>query len=69
MKRIINSRDKSIEFLSRRSGADTVGNVAMVEFRFGALVLIEKLLLNVAYKKTGVAGSHLVPMATPLIYL
>ena len=50
MKRIDTSY-KLIEFLSgRRSGADTVVNVATVEFRFGAAVLIEKLL-NVAYEK------------------
>ena len=55
----INSSYKLIEFLSgRRSGTNTVDNVATVEFRFGAIALIEKLLLNVAYKKIGVAGSH-----------
>ena len=55
----INSSYKLIEFLSgRRSGADTVVNVAMVEFRFRAIVLIEKFVLNVAYEKIGVAGSH-----------
>ena len=43
MKRI-NSSYKLIEFLSgRRSGADTVVNVATIEFRFRAIVLIEKL--------------------------
>ena len=58
MKRI-NSSNKLIEFLSgRRSGADTFVNVAMVEFRFGAIVLIEKLVFNVAYERIGVAGSH-----------
>ena len=42
-----------IEFLSGGgSGADTVVNVAMV------VVLIEKLVFNVAYEKIGVAGSH-----------
>ena len=30
----------------------------MVEFRFGAVVLIEKLVFNVAYEKIGVAGPH-----------
>ena len=30
----------------------------MVEFRFGAVVLIEKLVSNVAYEKIGVAGPH-----------
>ena len=33
-------------------------NVATVEVRFGAVVLIEKLVFNVAYEKIGVAGSH-----------
>ena len=55
----INSSYKLIEFLSgRRSGADTVVNVAMVEFRFRAIVLIEKFVVNVAYEKIGVGGSH-----------
>ena len=48
-----------IEFLSGGgSGADTVINVATVEVRSGAVVLIEKLVFNVAYEKIGVAGSH-----------
>ena len=57
MKRI-NSSYKLIEFLSGRSGADTVVNVATIEFRFRAIVLIEKFVLYVAYEKIGVAGSH-----------
>ena len=32
--------------------------VATGEFRFGAVVLIKKLVFNVAYEKVGVAGSH-----------
>ena len=48
-----------IEFLSgRRSGADIVVNVVTIEFRFRAIVLIEKFVLNVAYEKIGVAGPH-----------
>ena len=48
-----------IELLcGRGSGADTVVNVATVEVRFGVVVLIEKLVFNVAYEKIGVAGSH-----------
>ena len=48
-----------IEFLSGGgSGADTVFNVATVEVRFGAIVLIKKLVFNKAYEKIGVAGSH-----------
>ena len=55
----ISSSCKLIEFLSgRRSGADTVVNVATVEFRFGAVILIEKLVFKVAYEKIGVAGSQ-----------
>ena len=58
MKRI-NSSYKLIEFLfGRPSGADTVVNVATVELRFGAVVLIENLVFNVAYEKIDVAGSH-----------
>ena len=50
---------KLIEVLSGwRGSADTVVNVATVEFRFGAVVLIEILVFNVAHEKTGVAGSH-----------
>ena len=58
MKRI-NSSNKLIVFLTgRRSGAETVFNVATVEVRFGAVVLIEKLVFDVACEKIGVAGSH-----------
>ena len=53
MKRI-NSSYILIEFFSgRRSGADTVVNVGTVEFRFRAIVLIEKFVLDVAYEKIG----------------
>ena len=53
MKRI-NSSYKLIEFLSgRRSGTDTVVNVATIEFRFRVTVLIEKFVLDVAYEKIG----------------
>ena len=55
----INSSYKLIEFLSgRRSGTYTVVNVATIEFRFTAIVLIENFVLDVAYKKVDVAGSH-----------
>ena len=40
----------------RISSADTVVDVATVEFRFGAIVLIEKLVFNLAYEKICVAG-------------
>ena len=46
MKRI-NSSYKLVEFLSaRRGGADTVVNVATIEIRFRAIVLIEKFVLD-----------------------
>ena len=52
----------AIELLSGGgSGVDTVVNVATVVsglVRFGAVVLIEKLVFNVAREKIGVAGSH-----------
>ena len=58
MKRI-NSSYKLIEFLSGRgSGADTIINIATVELRFRAVVLIKKFVFNVAYEKIGAAGSH-----------
>ena len=58
MKRI-NSSYKLIEFLSSKgSGADTIVNVVTGEVRYGAVVLIKKLVFNVAYEKIGVAGSH-----------
>ena len=48
-----------MKFLSSRgSGADTMVKVTTVEVRFGAIVLIEKLVFNIAYEKIGVAGSH-----------
>ena len=37
---------------------DVVVNVATIKFRFGAVVVIEKLVFNVAYEKISVAGSH-----------
>ena len=46
MKRI-NSSYKLVELLSgRRSGADTVVDVATIEFRFRAIVLTEKFVLD-----------------------
>ena len=45
----------------RRSRADTVVNVAMVEFRFGAVGLIAKSVFNVANEKIGIAGSEVGP--------
>ena len=45
-------------FSDKGSGADIVVNVATVEFRFGIVVIIEKLMFNVAYERIGVAGSH-----------
>ena len=54
-----NSSYKLIELLSARgSGADTIVNVATVELRFRAVVLIKILVFNVAYEKIDVAGSQ-----------
>ena len=59
MKRI-NSSYKLIEFLSGRgSRTDTIVNVATVELRFRAVVLIKKLVFNVAYEKIGIVGFHI----------
>ena len=53
MKRI-NSSYKLIEFLfGRGGGADTIVNVATVELRLSAAVLIKKFVFNVAYEKIG----------------
>ena len=50
---------KLSELLSGRGGsADAVVNVTAVEFRFGAVVLTEKLMFDKTYEKIGVAGSH-----------
>ena len=38
--------------------APTVVNLATVEFRFGAVIFIEKLVFNVAYEEIGIAGFH-----------
>ena len=59
MKRI-NSSYRLVESVlsGRRSGADTVVDIATIEFRFRAIVLIEKFVLDIAYEKIGVAGSH-----------
>ena len=55
----IDNSYKLIEvFSGRRGTADTVVNVASVEFRFGSVALIKKLVFDVAYEKIDVAGSH-----------
>ena len=47
------------QLLSGREGsADTVVDVATIEFRFGAVVLAEKLVFDKTYKKIGRARSH-----------
>ena len=56
------------ELLSGREGStDAVVNVTTVEFRFGAIVLTEKLVFNKTQENFGIAGSHLVSMAMPLV--
>ena len=62
----INSSYKLVALLSGRwSDADTVVNVATVEFRFRAIVLIEKFVLDVAYEKIGVASHSIHPHISP----
>ena len=46
-----------------------VVNVAAVEFRFGAVAPIQKLLFNISYKKIGIARSLRVSITTLLICL
>ena len=47
------------ELLSGSGGsADAVVNVTAIEFRFWAVVLTKKLMLDKTYEKIGVAGSH-----------
>ena len=55
----IDSSYKLSQLLSGRGGsADKVVNVATVDIRFGAFVLIKKLVFAKTYKKIGVAGSY-----------
>ena len=49
---------KEVSSSGRGGGADTVVDVATVEFRFGAVVLTEKLMFDKTYETIGVAGSH-----------
>ena len=46
------------ELLFDGSSADAVLNLATVEFRFGAVVMIKKLVFNLAYEMIAVAGSY-----------
>ena len=45
--------------LCREGSADTVVDVATVEFRFGAVVETEKLVFDKTYEMVGVGRSHL----------
>ena len=50
---------KLSELLSdRRGSAHTVVNVATADFRFGAVILTEKLVFDDIYEKIAVAGPH-----------
>ena len=49
---------KEVSSSGRGGGADTVVDVATVEFRFGAVVLIEKLVFDKIYETIGVAEYH-----------
>ena len=60
---------KLIEFFSAGwNSADAVVDVAAVEFRFGAVVLIKKLVFNISYKKIGIARSHSNAFQTKMWY-
>ena len=55
-----------IEFFSVGcNSADTIVDVAAVEFRFGAVVLITKLVFNISYKKIGIAIVGPIPTSFP----
>ena len=57
--KVIDGVYKLSELLFGSGGsADAIVNVAAVEFRFWAVVLAKKLMLDKTYKKIGVAGSH-----------
>ena len=58
MKRIDGSYKLTEVFSAGWNSADAVVDVAAVEFRFGAVVLIKKLVFNISYKKIGIARSH-----------
>ena len=45
--------------LHPNSSTDAIVNVTAVEFRFGAVVLTEKLVFDKTFEKIGVAESHL----------
>ena len=45
--------------LHLNSSTDAIVNVTAVEFRFGAVVLTEKLVFDKTFEKIGVAESHL----------
>ena len=48
-----------IKFFSDRwSSVNAIVDVAAVNFRFGAIKLVEKLIFDVTYEKIGVAGSQ-----------
>ena len=50
---------KLSELLSdRRGSALTVVNIATADFRFGAVLLTEKLVFDNTYEKIAIAGSH-----------
>ena len=48
-----------ITCLHPNSSTDAIVNVTAVEFRFGAVILTEKLVFDKTFEKIGVAESHL----------
>ena len=55
IKILMSRKAKEVSSSGRGGGADTVVDVATVEFRFGAVVLIEKLVFDKIYETIGVA--------------
>ena len=69
MKRI-NRCNEVVKLLSdARCRTKAIIDVAAVEFRFGAVEFVEKLLFDEADKRLAQLGPILVPIATPLICL
>ena len=54
----VNRIDSSYKMIKFLSGKGISADVGTLEFSFGAVVLINKLVFKVGYEKIGVAGSH-----------
>ena len=61
---LMSRKAKEVSSSGRGGGADTVVDVATIEFRFGAVVLIEKLVFDKIYETIGVAEYHFALLKT-----